>query len=134
MIRIPVSRFQNCPLLQGAGIKEAYGPSIIIFTIIVRLLLAPLTYQQQESSQRTLALNPRLAEIREKYGDNKDMQNQMTALLYQETKVNPLAGCLPSLFQLPVFVALYRSFTNLASDERLDEPFLWLPNLDGPGN
>lgn len=58
----------------------------------------------------------------------------MTALLYQETEVNPLAGCIPALLQIPVFLSLYRSFTNLAtsSDSQLNEPFLWLPSLTGP--
>lgn len=46
-------------------------------------------------------------------------------------QVNPLAGCLPALFQLPIFVALYRSFLNLASTQQIDEPFLWIPNLEG---
>ena len=58
----------------------------------------------------------------------------MIALLYQETEVNPLAGCLPALLQIPVFISLYRSFTNLAlaKDSALNEPFLWLPDLTGP--
>ena len=47
-------------------------------------------------------------------------------------QVNPLAGCLPALFQIPVFIALYRSFFNLAAEQRIGEPFLWLPNLEGP--
>ena len=46
--------------------------------------------------------------------------------------MNPLAGCLPALFQIPVFLALYRSFQNLAADQKISEPFLWLPNLEGP--
>eukprot|EP00596_Hydrurales_sp_CCMP1899_P009004 CAMPEP_0119041616 /NCGR_PEP_ID=MMETSP1177-20130426/12673_1 /TAXON_ID=2985 /ORGANISM="Ochromonas sp, Strain CCMP1899" /LENGTH=364 /DNA_ID=CAMNT_0007007807 /DNA_START=163 /DNA_END=1257 /DNA_ORIENTATION=- len=118
--------------LKGAGVENAYGPSIILFTCLVRILILPLSYQQIASTEMTKALNPKVAEIKEKYADNKDLQNQMTALLYQETKVNPLAGCLPSLFQLPIFVALYRSFLNLASTQQIDEPFLWIPNLEGP--
>lgn len=118
--------------LQNLGLKEAYGPSVILFTVLVRLLLFPLTYQQLASTQRSQALAPKLKEIREKYADNKDLQNQMTALLYQETNVNPLAGCLPALFQIPVFLGLYRSFLNLASTHQMTEPFLWLPDLEGP--
>eukprot|EP01042_Synura_sphagnicola_P000454 gene454-481_t len=56
----------------------------------------------------------------------------MIALLYQETQVNPLAGCLPAIVQIPVFIALYRSFQNLAAQDRLSEAFLWLPDLEGP--
>ena len=74
-----------------------------------------------------------MAEIKEKFAD-QNVQNQMIALLYQETEVNPLAGCLPALLQIPVFISLYRSFTNLAmaKDSQLNEPFLFLPDLTGP--
>jgi membrane protein insertase Oxa1/YidC/SpoIIIJ len=75
-------------VLQGAGIKNAYGPSIILFTILIRILILPLSYQQIASTQMTQALNPKVNEIKEKYADNKDLQNQMVALLYQETKVS----------------------------------------------
>ena len=68
--------------------ENAYGPSIILFTILIRILIFPLSYQQIASTQMTQALNPKVAEIKEKYADNKDLQNQMVALLYQETKVN----------------------------------------------
>lgn len=117
--------------LEGLGVKNAYGPSIMMFTVFVRFLLFPLSFRQLASSQKTQSLQPKLQEIKEKFPD-KEVQNQMIALLYQETEVNPLAGCLPSLFQLPVFVALYRSFYNLASQNKIDESFLWLPNLSGP--
>ena len=112
--------------------KNAYGPSIILFTCIVRLFVFPLNYKQIASSQMTQALQPKVKEIREKYADDKNLQNQMTALLYQETDVNPLAGCLPALVQIPVFLSLYRSFLNLAQTKQLDESFLWIPNLEGP--
>ena len=58
--------------------------------------------------------------------------NQKIAAIYQDNAVNPLAGCLPSLIQLPVFIGLYRSVLNLAKENKLDESFLWLPNLEGP--
>jgi YidC/Oxa1 family membrane protein insertase len=119
-------------LLEKAGVEKAYGPAIILFTILVRILLFPLSYNQLASSQKSLALNPKIQEIKQKWPDNKELQNQMVALLYQETKVNPLAGCLPALAQTPVFIALYRSFLNLANEHKISEPFLWLPDLEGP--
>lgn len=119
-------------LKEKVGIENAYGPSIILFTILVRMVLLPLNYQQLLSSQKTQALSPKIAEIKMKFPDDKNIQNQMVAALYQETQVNPLAGCLPALVQIPVFLALYRSFLNLASASTMNEPFLWLPNLQGP--
>jgi len=118
--------------LHARGVEQAYGPSIILFTVFIRLILFPLNYKQLASTQMVQALNPKVQEIREKYADNRELQAQMTALLYQEAKTNPFAGCLPSLIQIPVFLALYRSFYNLASTNQLQEPFLWLPNLQGP--
>lgn len=60
------------------------------------------------------------------------MMNQKIAEMYQTNNVNPLAGCLPSLAQIPVFIGLYRSVLNLAAADKLDEPFLFLPSLEGP--
>lgn len=58
--------------------------------------------------------------------------NQKIAEMYQTNNVNPLAGCLPSLVQIPIFIGLYRAVLDLAKENKLDEPFLWLPNLEGP--
>ena len=58
--------------------------------------------------------------------------NQKIAEVYQINEVNPLAGCLPSLVQIPIFIGLYRAVLDLAKENKLDEPFLWLPNLEGP--
>ena len=58
--------------------------------------------------------------------------NQKIAEVYQTNEVNPLAGCIPSLVQIPIFIGLYRAILNLAKEDRLEEPFLWLPNLEGP--
>ena len=76
--------------LYAQGIQQAYGPSIILFTIFIRLILFPLNYQQIASTQMMQALNPKVQEIRERFPDNKDMQNQLVALLYQEAKVSAL--------------------------------------------
>ena len=58
--------------------------------------------------------------------------NQKIAEVYQTNEVNPLAGCIPSLVQIPIFIGLYRAILNLAKEDKLEEPFLWLPNLEGP--
>ena len=58
--------------------------------------------------------------------------NQKIAEVYQTNEVNPLAGCIPSIVQIPVFIGLYRAVLNLAKENALNEPFLFLPNLEGP--
>jgi YidC/Oxa1 family membrane protein insertase len=71
-------------------------------------------------------------EIKEKMKDNKDAQNRAIAKLYEDANQNPLAGCVTSLVQLPIFLGLYRGVKLLAQDGKLEEPFLWIPSLEGP--
>jgi YidC/Oxa1 family membrane protein insertase len=73
-----------------------------------------------------------MTEIKEKFKDNKDAQNRAIAKLYEDANQNPLAGCLVSLVQLPIFLGLYRGIRLLAIDGELDEPFLFIPSLQGP--
>jgi YidC/Oxa1 family membrane protein insertase len=75
---------------------------------------------------------PAVKEIQTTYASNPEVMNQKIAALYQAEKVNPLAGCLPAIVQLPVFIGLYRAILNLSQDNKLNEAFLWLPNLEGP--
>ena len=88
--------------------------------------------QQSKSSEYIKALKPYQDEIKAKFKDNKDMQNRAIAKLYEDANTNPLAGCLVSLAQLPIFLGLYRSVTRLAREGALEEPFLWIPSLEGP--
>jgi len=78
------------------------------------------------------ALQPRMKSLQTEYRDNPQVMNQMIAKLYKDEDINPLAGLLPVFVQIPVWIALYRALLNLASENRLDEPFLWLPSLQGP--
>lgn len=118
--------------LVSLGVPGAYGTAIIMFTAGVKLALLPVTYKQLESAQRMQALAPKAKELKDKYGKNKALLNQLTAKLYEDAEVNPLAGCLPALAQIPIFIALYRSLINLAANSDFNEPFLWLPSLAGP--
>ena len=77
-------------------------------------------------------MQPAIKEIQAKYQSNPEVMNQKIAEFYQTNDINPLAGCLPSLAQIPIFIGLYRGVLDLAKENKLDEPFLWLPNLEGP--
>ena len=115
------------------GVKEnSYGWSIILFTFMCRAAIFPLTFLSYQSSDRVKALKPYMDQIKERYGDDQQAANLAVAKLYEMTETNPLAGCLPSIAQIPVFIALYRSVLNLAFANKLDEPFFWLPSLEGP--
>lgn len=101
-----------------------YGLAVLIMVIIVRTLILPLTIKQVKSSRAMQAIQPELAKLKEKYKDNPELQQQETMKLFQENKVNPLAGCLPLLVQMPIFIALYNS---IYGNELLRHgEFLWL--------
>lgn len=118
--------------LVAAGVPGAYGLSIIFFTVAVKALTFPLNKKQMESTMRMQALAPRLKAIQNEYKDNPTVMNQLTAKLYRDENINPLAGCLPVFLQIPIWIALYRSLLRLAKEDLLNEPFLWLPSLQGP--
>jgi len=111
---------------------NAWGLSIITMTVVIKALTFPLTKSQLESTNKMQALQPTIKGIQAKYQSNPEVMNQKIAEVYQTNEVNPLAGCIPSLVQIPVFIGLYRAVLNLAKENALDEPFLFLPNLEGP--
>jgi YidC/Oxa1 family membrane protein insertase len=101
-----------------------WGFSIILLTISVRLVLLPLTLKQVTSMQRLQVLAPEMKAIQAKYRDDKQRQQQEMMKFYRENRVNPLASCLPLLFQLPFFIALYYM---LRSDLKVD----MCPGIEG---
>ena len=117
--------------LRKAGFTQTWGVSIFLFTAGVRSLLIPFSISQNKSSEYMKALKPYTKKIKEKYSD-QNMQNRAISKLYEDAKQNPLAGCITSFSQIPIFLGLYRSVTRLAAEGRLDEPFLWIPSLEGP--
>jgi len=84
-----------------------YGYSIIIFTILTKVLLLPINIKQTESTKRMNEINPMMKEIQEKYKNDKEKMNQKLLELYKEHKYNPASGCLPALIQMPILFALY---------------------------
>ena len=84
-----------------------YGVALILFTILVKLILLPLTVKQQRSMMKTQKLQPLLNEIQQKYANDKDKMNMEIMKVYQKYKVNPMSGCLPLLIQLPILLSLY---------------------------
>ncbi|WP_410512924.1 YidC/Oxa1 family membrane protein insertase [Paenibacillus sp. BR2-3] len=101
-----------------------YGLAVLVMVIIVRTLILPLTMKQVKSSRAMQAIQPELQKIQKKYKDTPEKVQQETMRLFQENKVNPMAGCLPLVVQMPIFIALYNSiYYNPALREH---SFLWL--------
>jgi len=105
----------------------SYGLAIIVMTIVVRIVLSPITYKSYLSQAKMKVLKPEINEINEKYKDNAMKKQQETMKLYSKTGVSPLAGCIPALLQIPVFYALFQFFPS-AFDLR-QKGFLWAEDL-----
>jgi len=108
-----------------------YGVSIILLTILVKILFWPLTHKSYKSMKEMQKLQPRMAKLREKYKNDKQKLNQEMMALYKTYKVNPMGGCLPMIIQIPVFFALFRVLGNCI--ELRHAPFmLWINDLSAP--
>lgn len=86
-----------------------YGWALIIFTVVVNLLLMPLSFKQQKSTIAMQRIQPKMTEIQKKYQYDQEKQSQEMMKLYKEYNINPLSGCLPLLIQLPIIIILYQA-------------------------
>jgi len=109
-------------------IFHSYGVAIIILTLVVKLLMLPVTQRAFISMQRMRELKPELDKIKERFPNDREKQGMETMRLYKERNVNPfLSGCLPMLLQMPVYIALWR--TLWVAVELYQKDFLWLSDL-----
>lgn len=119
--------------LEAVHVPYSYGFAIILLTLIVKAATFPLTKKQMESTVAIQALQPRVKEIQERYKGRPAEEAQVeVARLYKEAGVNPLAGCLPTLATLPVWIGLYRALSAAADDGLLTSGWFWIPSLAGP--
>lgn len=89
-----------------------FGWAIVVFTILVRLCMLPLTIKQNKSMEAMNKVQPELAKLQKKYANDKEKLNEETMKLYQKYKVNPMGGCLPLLIQMPILFAIYGVIQN----------------------
>lgn len=111
------------------SIYPNFGLAIIFLTILVRIILYPLTISQTKSIAKMQKIQPFIQDIKDRYKDDQQKFNEEVLKLYQKHQVNPLGGCLPLLLQLPVLIALYNTI-NIAVELR-KTPFLWVADLSG---
>ncbi|MDR1972091.1 MAG: membrane protein insertase YidC [Treponema sp.] len=113
-------------------IVHNYGVAIILLTLLVKVILFPLTKKGSESTLRMQALAPKIKEIQDKYKENPQKMNQAMAEFYKKEGYNPLSGCLPMLLQLPIFFAMYNLFNN--HFDLRGAMFIpgWIPDLSVP--
>lgn len=110
----------------------SYGLAIIFMTILIKLVLFPLTQKQMRSMRSMQEIQPKAKYIQEKYKDDQVKQQQKIMELYKEHGVNPFGGCLPLLIQMPIFLAFYKSLYNFNYLNTAHKGFLWIPDISQP--
>lgn len=118
---------------------DNYGISIIVFTVLIRLIILPLYAAQLRSTTQMQAMQPKIKEIQTKYANDSQMMNMKLQELYKEEKINPAMGCLPLLIQLPIIWGLFGLLRNpmeyISNSDMVlavHESFLWVKDLSQP--
>ena len=125
------------------SVVHNYGWSIVVFTVLIKLVLFPLDFKSRKSMRRMSALQPQVAKLQKKYANDKEKLNQKTAELYRKERISPLSGCLPMLISLPVLFAMFAAMRMVANTElakqvidlilpphvQVNEAWLWVRNL-----
>lgn len=122
------------PILNAVVLLYHYLPPhdlgivIIVLTFLIRLILSPLSYKAARTQKKISKIQPKIKKIKEKYEDNKEEQAQKLMEVYKKHKVNPLAGLLPLIVQLPIIIALYRVFINIIRNDTLQGLYAFVPD------
>lgn len=122
-----INRHAFIPVYGLLSMLIAHGWAIILFTILIKLLMSPVTYKSFLSQAKMKVLRPDIAELNEKYKKDPMKKQQETMKLYNKAGVNPMAGCIPALLQMPVFYALFQFFP--AEISLRQQGFLWADDL-----
>ncbi|MBC2840166.1 membrane protein insertase YidC [Robiginitalea sp. SC105] len=122
-----INRYVFTPFYGFLASFLPFGIAIVVMTIIVRILMSPVTYKSYLSQAKMRVLKPEITEIGEKYKDNAMKKQQATMKLYNKAGVSPLSGCIPALLQLPIFYALFMFFPTSFSLRQ--KSFLWAEDL-----
>jgi YidC/Oxa1 family membrane protein insertase len=112
----------------------SWGASIIGLTVVIRLLILPLTFKQVRSMQALQRLQPEMKKIQQRYKDDKQRQQQAMMEFYREHQVNPLGSCLPLILQIPFFIGLYQTLRSAGFKAEVGDngQFFFIPNITKP--
>lgn len=126
--------FISIPLLYvlhfSNGFTRSYGIDIVLLTVLIKILMAPLTHKSYVSMKQMQKLQPQMERLKEKFKDDKEKLNKEIMELYRRNGVNPLGGCLPMVLQFPVFIGLYNALSTPI--ELRHAPFMWIKDLSQP--
>lgn len=110
----------------------SYALAIIIFTIFLKLILYPLTVKQMTSMKGMQEIQPKMQALQKKYKNDKEKLNKAIMELYQEHNVNPVAGCLPMIIQMPILIALFQALRGFDFVHEAHAGFFWIESLSSP--
>jgi len=114
-------------LTVSVGIPN-YGLAIIIFTVIVRVLMFPLSLRQSKMTKSMQLIQPKMQQLQQQYKNSPEILNREIAALYKKYNANPVSGCLPMLIQMPILFALFQALRDFQY-EALGSAFFWIPNI-----
>lgn len=133
-------------IYSGVG---SYWLAIILYTLVIKLILMPLSYKQRKSMRRMSDLKPKIDAINAKYEKDPEKKSMKTMELYKKEKVSPFSGCLPLLIQFPILIAMFAVMRNIADEQTVSmflnvlkngaeafqpDSFLWISNIWQPDN
>lgn len=130
-------------ILNGINsIVQNYGWSMVVFTILIKLLILPLDYKSRKSMRRMTSLQPQLAKLQKKYANDKDKLNLKMSELYRKEHINPMSGCLPMLISMPILFIMFAAMRMVANEAlagqaielivngvQHNEGWLWVKNI-----
>ena len=123
----PINKYIVIPIFNAFKNVGSMGLAIALLTLVIRLLISPLTYSSYLSGAKMKALRPEIAKLKEKHGGDQQAMSMDQMKLFREAGVNPLGGCIPALFQIPIFFALFSFFNSNVALR--GESFLWANDL-----
>lgn len=110
----------------------SYALAIIILTVLLKLALYPLSVKQMESMKGMQVIQPKVQEIQKKYKNDKEKMNKAVMDLYKEYNINPAAGCLPLIIQMPILIGLFQALRDFAFEPAAHATFFWISSLNDP--
>lgn len=117
------------------GVIANYGWSIVVFTVLIKLVLMPLDIKNRKGMRKMAQIQPELNKLQKKYANDKQKLQQKQSELMRKERYNPLSGCLPLLIQMPILVAMFGAMRNLANEKVAEQVFIFLsggtPSYDG---
>ncbi|MEL7567600.1 MAG: YidC/Oxa1 family membrane protein insertase [Dehalobacterium sp.] len=110
----------------------SYALAIVLLTVIIKIILYPLTYKQMKSMRVMQELQPKIKELDKKYKNDPQKKQEAIMKIYKEHNANPMAGCLPLLIQFPILIALFRGLQSFQPSNLTHYSFMWISDLSKP--